>query len=69
MDTNGFLINRYAQGKRGESKGWDIVADMSQSDIERFIFECHKQNTPPTFEQAFMYILRLVTAHALVNNG
>lgn len=63
MNTDGFLINRYAQGKRGESKGWSVIADMSQSDIERWIFECHKQNTPPTFEQSFMYVLRLVDAN------
>ena len=69
MDTNASVIHSYAIGKK-DSKGWSVIAGMSEYDIDRFIFECHKQNTPPTFEQAYMYILRLVTAHALsVNNG
>lgn len=68
MDTNASVIHSYAIGKK-DSKGWSVIAGMSEYDIDRFIFECHKHNTPPTFEQAYMYVLRLVTANALVNNG
>lgn len=54
----------FAYAQENYETGWEYICEsFTHEDLLRFIFDCHRSNTPPTYVESLSYVRRLVTAH------